>query len=92
MNRWVLAIALTLCGAAAVAVMLDAYRVHRDIKRNHAAIEHMSAECRAAERRIHELEETLSRIRTDRRFIEAAAFKRYRLLRPDQYITHDAPR
>ncbi len=89
MNRWPFFLLLGICATLAVLVLLDTYRVHRDIRRNRAAIERLVGECASAEQRMKELEERISRLKNDRRALEILAFDKYRLLRSDQYIIHD---
>ncbi len=89
MNRAPLFVSLALCAIVAILLLVDIYQVHRDIRRNRAAIERLSSECTAAEQRRKDLEERIQRLKSDRRVMERLLFEKYRLLRPDQYIVHD---
>lgn len=90
MNRLPLLISLTLCAVVAILLFVDMYRVHRDIRRNRAAIERLVNDCVLAEERRKELEERIQRLKNDRRAVERLLFDKYRLLRSDQYIVNDS--
>jgi hypothetical protein len=90
MNNWHLIAILAAFLAITGFITVDAYRIRGEIVRNRAVLDRLTAEHDASELRMKELVERIDRLKNGHRSVETMALKKYRMLRPDQYIVHDA--
>ncbi|HNT27570.1 MAG TPA: hypothetical protein PKH10_05235 [bacterium] len=90
MNRWHLLVIGGLFLIVTGVVLVDIHRLRGEIARNREVIEKLTMERSAAQQRMRELELRIERMKSDRQTREMTALRRYKMLRPDQYILHDA--
>ncbi|HSA34577.1 MAG TPA: hypothetical protein P5077_12695 [bacterium] len=90
MNRWHLLVIGGLFLIMTGVVLVDIHRLRGEITRNREVIEKLTMERSVAQQRMRELELRIERIKSDRQTREMTVLRRYKMLRPDQYILHDA--